>query len=365
MRTAQLFSSVAFGVFLSIGAAGAQTASTDQSAATSSGAQTSEPKTVRRIGDKDWPDAKNTKTVAQKPAEKPSPGKQTSTVKTDPLSLDGKASVPADAAPVSAAAPNTETTGQTPPASPAPAAATTKPTPAAELTAAKSGASAAAKPPAKVQPDGAASIRLGTDAAGRVALNAEQERQIGAAIRAHHVEPLAQVDFDVKVGTAVPAAVRLGAVSNEVVEVLPQFRGYSYFATREQIVIVEPSTKKIVALLPVRVTATAARSDATKHRAALPSRRENRQAKREQTRSTVTRRPPYPGPVNIERDITVGAGGEEIVVERITPRFLRRTSEPTAPNYYRTRTYRTLEPDDRSAVIIQRGPRRFFGGDDD
>ncbi len=211
---------------------------------------------------------------------------------------------------------------------------------------AKSGTAAESKPATTIEPDGAASIRLGTDAAGRVAINAEQERQIGSAMRKQHAEAV-QVDFDVKVGTVVPGAVRLGAVSRDVVDVLPQFRGYSYFATREEIVIVEPSTKKIVALLPVRVTAAAARPGATKSCAASNSRPDAERTTR------VTRNPQQdPGPVNIEREITVGAGGEETVIERITPRS-------------RSRAYRTLEPSGNSAVIIRRAPRPVFEEDDD
>ncbi len=40
-------------------------------------------------------------------------------------------------------------------------------------------------------------------------------------------------------------------------EVVPQFRGYSYFVTSEQIVIVEPRRKTVVAVLPAGGTARA------------------------------------------------------------------------------------------------------------
>jgi hypothetical protein len=336
---AKLLSGVAFAVFLSVGSAGAQTATEPQAA--SPAVQTPAAKTVRRVGDNDWPDAKKSATE-----NKAAPEKATSTIKTDPLSLDAKAKTDSKTsdttiAPEAAKSEpaKTETTGQAATPSNAPA----------ESSVAKSGTAESKPETTKVEPDGAASIRLGTDASGRVAVNTEQERQIGAAMRKQHVEAV-QVDFDVKVGTAVPGSVRLGAISRDVVEVLPQFRGYSYFATREEIVIVEPSTKKIVALLPVRVTATAARPGATKSRAASNPRPDTERTTR------VTRSPQNPeqtrGPVNIEREITVGAGGEETVIERITPRS-------------RSRTYRTLEPSGNSAVIIRRAPRPVFEDDDD
>jgi len=41
--------------------------------------------------------------------------------------------------------------------------------------------------------------------------------------------------------------------------VLPQFRGYSYFATADQVYIVDPAANRVVALVPVRLTATVKR----------------------------------------------------------------------------------------------------------
>jgi hypothetical protein len=48
-------------------------------------------------------------------------------------------------------------------------------------------------------------------------------------------------------------------VSADIVAVLPQFRGYSFFATRNDLVIVEPGDKRVVALVPLNTTQTASR----------------------------------------------------------------------------------------------------------
>lgn len=40
--------------------------------------------------------------------------------------------------------------------------------------------------------------------------------------------------------------VRLQPLPDDVVEVVPQYRGYDFFVVRDEIVIVEPSTYKIV-----------------------------------------------------------------------------------------------------------------------
>jgi len=59
------------------------------------------------------------------------------------------------------------------------------------------------------------------------------------------------------VGTAVPRNVHIQTLPADVVEVVPQYRGYSFFMVHDDIVIVEPSTYKIVTVLPRSGGATA------------------------------------------------------------------------------------------------------------
>ena len=101
-----------------------------------------------------------------------------------------------------------------------------------------------------------ASIRLGTDASGKVAINEDQEQQLAKALR--RARPV-EVNVGVQIGNRAPDGVRLAAVSADIVQVLPQFRGYSYFTTAEQIYIVDPAANRVVAMVPVRLTATAKR----------------------------------------------------------------------------------------------------------
>ncbi len=101
-----------------------------------------------------------------------------------------------------------------------------------------------------------ASIRLGTDASGKVAINEDQEQQLAKALR--RARPV-EVNVGVQIGGPAPQRVRLAAVSADIVQVLPQFRGYSYFATAEQIYIVDPAANRVVAMVPVKLTATVKR----------------------------------------------------------------------------------------------------------
>ncbi|MGH6769157.1 MAG: DUF1236 domain-containing protein [Xanthobacteraceae bacterium] len=63
---------------------------------------------------------------------------------------------------------------------------------------------------------------------------------------------VANVNFSVNVGTVVPRGrVKVVTVPPVLVEIYPRYRGYLYFIVGERIVIIEPSSYKIVAVLVV------------------------------------------------------------------------------------------------------------------
>jgi hypothetical protein len=83
-------------------------------------------------------------------------------------------------------------------------------------------------------------------------LNDQQRTRISSVINRQNVRPLANVNFSVSVGAVVPRSVRLQPLSAEIVAIAPQFRGHRFFAVQDEIVIVEPSTYRIVAVIPRR-----------------------------------------------------------------------------------------------------------------
>ena len=91
-----------------------------------------------------------------------------------------------------------------------------------------------------------------------VNINTQQRTRVAESITRLNVQPLNNVNFALTVGTAVPRDVRLQALPSDVVEVVPQYRGYSFFMVRDEIVIVEPSTYQIVTVLPRNGGSTAA-----------------------------------------------------------------------------------------------------------
>jgi hypothetical protein len=58
-----------------------------------------------------------------------------------------------------------------------------------------------------------------------------------------------RVDFDLAVGTAVPRSVHFVSVPSTIVAIEPSWRGYDYFVVGEQIVIVDPRSMEIVAII--------------------------------------------------------------------------------------------------------------------
>ena len=86
--------------------------------------------------------------------------------------------------------------------------------------------------------------------AGSVTLNTEQKTKLRTTVVAK-AQKVNNVNFSIHVGTVVPRRVHLVAVSPELIEIHPAWRGYLYFVVRDEIIIVEPRTLKIVAVLEV------------------------------------------------------------------------------------------------------------------
>jgi hypothetical protein len=109
----------------------------------------------------------------------------------------------------------------------------------------KSGA-AGSKSSAQNQSDGSAG--------GSVLLNAEQKTKIRTTVLRSGSAPKvsrSSINFNIRVGTVVPRSVHFVAVPETLVEIHPAWRGYRYFVVDEEIIIVEPSSFKIVAVLTV------------------------------------------------------------------------------------------------------------------
>jgi hypothetical protein len=77
-------------------------------------------------------------------------------------------------------------------------------------------------------------------------LKAPQKTRLTEVFEKTKVQPVTHVDFSVAVGTEVPRTVVLHPVPETIVNIIPEYRDYDFFVVREEIVIVEPRTHKIV-----------------------------------------------------------------------------------------------------------------------
>jgi hypothetical protein len=84
-----------------------------------------------------------------------------------------------------------------------------------------------------------------------VELSPQQRTRIhDVIVRERGAPRIANVDFSVEIGTLVPRSVRLVRVPTSFIEIEPRWRGFEYFLVGDEIVIVDPRTMEIVAVIP-------------------------------------------------------------------------------------------------------------------
>jgi len=89
-----------------------------------------------------------------------------------------------------------------------------------------------------------------TSTSGSVQLSQEQRTKVHSIVVKESSARVEHVDFSVSVGTVVPRHIKLVTLPSEVVEIVPQFRGYRFIIVRDEIVIIDPNTLRIVAVIP-------------------------------------------------------------------------------------------------------------------
>jgi hypothetical protein len=172
-------------------------------------------------------------------------------------------------------------------------------------------------------------------------LNESQRTRVSQSIARLNAAPLNNVNFSLSVGTVVPRDVRFQPLPTDVVEVMPQYRGYNFFVVRDDIVIVDPSSYKIVDVLP-RAGGSAAAAPAS-HRTTFSDR--DREVIRKHARSS-----------RIEQRTTGSAASTRVRVGERLPDSVEVRSFPD--EIYREsptlREYRYIERDNRTYVVEPR-----------
>jgi len=84
-----------------------------------------------------------------------------------------------------------------------------------------------------------------------VEINEQQRSRIrDVVISNRNIPRVSNVNFDIRVGTVVPRSVRFVAVPEDIVRIYPRFRRHRILIVSDEILIIDPVTYQIVAVLP-------------------------------------------------------------------------------------------------------------------
>ncbi len=82
-------------------------------------------------------------------------------------------------------------------------------------------------------------------------VTSEKQVRISETVsRARLAQPERNLNITIRVGETIPSRVRLHRLPPEIISIEPQYRDYEYFATDDDVVIVEPQTHRIVSQVP-------------------------------------------------------------------------------------------------------------------
>jgi len=105
-------------------------------------------------------------------------------------------------------------------------------------------------PTAETKPSTSDSKTTGNAATSATAAPpAEKRTQISSAIKQEKVEEVTNVNFNLSIGTAVPAGVRYHPMPSRIVEIYPEWRGYDFILVHGRYYVLRPHTHEIVFII--------------------------------------------------------------------------------------------------------------------
>jgi hypothetical protein len=105
-------------------------------------------------------------------------------------------------------------------------------------------------PTAETKPSTSDSKTIGNAATSATAAPpAEKRTQINSAIKQEKVEEVTNVNFNLSIGTVVPAGVRYHPMPSRIVEIYPEWRGYDFILVHGRYYVLRPHTHEIVFII--------------------------------------------------------------------------------------------------------------------
>jgi hypothetical protein len=142
-------------------------------------------------------------------------------------------------------------------------------------------------PSATTREDRAGTRQDRTSTSSSTQVKPEVQTRFSDVISRQKVRTETNVNFSVSVGAAVPRSVRTYDVPREIVEINPAFRGKRYVVVRDEIVIIEPRSQKVVAVVPRSGRTTTGTTTSTTTRQSTSSRIQLAPEQRRMIRETV------------------------------------------------------------------------------
>jgi hypothetical protein len=225
MKKARLLSTVAATLLLTVGVASAQTMKNDEAPARAPAAQQNAP--------------------AEKVAPALKPGEQKASTKKGPETIGQAPKAPeSDKSQMK----KSQTMDKAGPAAKGSSDANGGPNKSKSTNSTAESAPGAAPPAAKSADEGKKSTTGQGAAAVSTKLSTEQHTKITAIIKQQKVAP-AKLNVTVRVGTRVPDSVRFYPLPAEVFVIYPEWRGYDYILVGDEILVIDPRTHEIVAII--------------------------------------------------------------------------------------------------------------------
>lgn len=171
-----------------------------------------------------------------------------------------------------------------------------------------------------------------------VQITPQQQTQISQRLASRDVHRIdrTRVNFSIAIGTTVPASVRFVPLPSAIVSIVPQYRGYHYAVVEDEIIIIEPRTRRIVYVMPYGGSRASVRSE---RRVKLS------QPNREYVRKTVRSRP--------RTTETTGVATREIVIGETVPEtvVIERFPDPVYRRVPALRSYQYIMRDDDIYIV--------------
>jgi hypothetical protein len=85
---------------------------------------------------------------------------------------------------------------------------------------------------------------------GSSTLSPDQKTRLHGIISDGNIRRIDEADFPLSVGTRVPDTVVVYDIPDTIIDIVPEYRGFDYIVVRDELLIIDPETLEIVAVLP-------------------------------------------------------------------------------------------------------------------